>query len=83
MDLLQKNGWPALERYEPAKWLPHCSILKELSPADALKTVEICQNHSVTGVAKVIAAGLVEFRPRRVINNFNLKTDAIKVCPYE
>ncbi len=76
--ILVKNGYFPYGRYEPNKWLPHCSISKELSSSDALKTTEICQNSSVTGMAKVIEAGIVEFRPRREIKTFNLKNNEMK-----
>lgn len=76
--LLQKSGYPSLERYEPNKWLPHCSISKELSSTDALTTVAICQNSSVTGMTKVIEAGIIEFRPRKEIKKFGLKNDKMK-----
>lgn len=77
-NLLQKSGYFPLERYEPNKWFPHCSISKELSCSDAIKTVDICQKFSVTGMAKIIELGLIEFRPRKEIKKFVLKNDEAK-----
>ncbi len=71
--LLKNNSFFPLERYEPNKWLPHCSISKELSSSDALKTVNISQNSTVTGTAKVIELGIIEFRPRKEIISYGLK----------
>jgi len=72
-NLLLKNSYPPLERYRPNKWLPHCSISKELSSLDSLTTIEICQKSSVTGMAKVVEAGFIEFRPRKEIKRVGLK----------
>jgi hypothetical protein len=52
--------------------IPHCSISKEFSSSDALKTVNISQNSTVTGKAKVIELGIIEFRPRKEIKSFGL-----------
>jgi hypothetical protein len=41
--------------------------------SDALTTVEILQNSSITGMTKVIQAGIIEFRPRKEIERFGLK----------
>ncbi len=72
--LLKKSSFFPLERYEPNKWLPHCSISKELSSSDALKTVNISQNSTVTGKTKVIELGIIEFRPRKEIKSFGLNS---------
>lgn len=69
---LHKSGYIPLERYEPNKWLPHCTISKELSSKDALRTVNICQNSSITGKARVIEIGIIEFRPRKEIQRIGL-----------
>ena len=70
--ILHRSGNIPLERYEPNKWLPHCSISKELSPTEALKTIDICRRSSVTGEARVIEIGIIEFRPRKEIHRVGL-----------
>ncbi len=70
--LLQKGGYPIREHYEPHKWLPHCSISKELSSPEALATIEVCQRHSAIGSTMVTEVGFIEFRPRKEIRLFGL-----------
>ncbi len=65
--LLQDTGNSPLNRYKPNKWLPHCSISKELSAIEALNTIEICQHSKIFGNTKVVELGFIEFRPRRLI----------------
>lgn len=73
--LLHQSGYVPVERYKPDKWLPHCTISKELSPSGALQTIEICQNWSLTGTAGVVELGVIEFRPRREIQTLSLKSE--------
>lgn len=69
---LQLVGLKPRKCYEPSNWLPHCTISKELSSSEALKTIEICQNNSLTGKAGVIELGFIEFRPRKEIKKVRL-----------
>jgi hypothetical protein len=66
-NLLKENKCSIREHYKPHSWLPHCSISKELSPIDALKTIEICQNSSAIGKTMITEVGFIEFRPRKEI----------------
>lgn len=70
--LLIDHGHKPLARYQPEKWLPHCSISKELSASKALKTIEVCQKSRVPETAKVVEAGFIEFRPRKEIKHFSI-----------
>lgn len=69
---LRSFGFQPRTCYEPGHWLPHCSVSKELSPSDALKTVGICQDNLLTGPARAIELGFIEFRPRREIKKVRL-----------
>ncbi len=69
---LQSFGFQPRTCYEPGHWLPHCTVSKELSPSDALKTVGICQDNFLTGSARAIELGFIEFRPRREIKTVSL-----------
>ncbi len=69
---LQLVGFKVRKHYEPGNWLPHCTILKELSSSEALKTVGICQNNSLAGKARIIEIGFIEFRPRKEIKKVAL-----------
>lgn len=71
-NLLVKNGCRVRKHYEPHNWLPHCSISKELSSAESLKTIEVCQNRAVIGETLITDVGFIEFRPRKVIKTFGL-----------
>lgn len=53
--------------YQRGRWIPHCTLSKELSPAHALKTLEICQSLSLPIRASVSELALVEFRPIKVL----------------
>ncbi len=69
--LLQDSGNSMLDRYKPSKWLPHCSISKELSATEALNTIEICQHSKIFGKTKVVELGFIKFRPRRLIQSYS------------
>ena len=71
--LLDKTGCLIREHYRPRNWLPHCSISKELSAADAIKTLEICQKSPPTGETRITEIGFIEFRPRKVIRTMGLR----------
>ena len=71
--LLKENGDTAEENYQPHHWLPHCSISKELSSTDALRTIGICQNHPIIGAATATEIGFIEFRPRKELKTFRLR----------
>jgi len=70
--LLDESGYSVREHYEPNNWLPHCSISKELSASDALKTLDICQKKFKAETTWLIDAGFIEFRPRKVIKTIEL-----------
>ncbi|MBI4765241.1 MAG: hypothetical protein HY787_11625 [Deltaproteobacteria bacterium] len=71
-NLLVEKGYCVRKQYEPNNWLPHCSISKELSSAEALKTLEVCQNRAPVGETLITDIGFIEFRPRKVIKTFSL-----------
>ena len=71
-NLIQENGHSIQKHYEPHNWLPHCSISKELSPAEALKTLEVCLYCGIKGETTVTEIGFIEFRPRKVIKTAGL-----------
>lgn len=71
-NLLDETGCFVREHYEPHNWLPHCSISKELSAVEALKTLEVCQNSLATGKTWITDVGFIEFRPRKVIKTIGL-----------
>ncbi|MGD9009418.1 MAG: 2'-5' RNA ligase family protein [Desulfobacteraceae bacterium] len=70
--LMVENGYSVQKYYKPHNWLPHCSISKELSPAESLKTLEVCQVSTAIGETLVTDIGFIEFRPRKVIRNYRL-----------
>jgi len=72
--LLDECGQPPFERYAPERWLPHCTLSKELSGPDAMRTMELCRQSLVTGVAEMREVGVIEFRPRRELGTFSLVT---------
>ena len=71
-NLLEEKGYAVRKYYKPHNWLPHCSISKELSPAESLKTLEVCQDSAAIGETLVTDVGFIEFRPRKVIRNYRL-----------
>jgi hypothetical protein len=71
-NLLKDAGYSIREHYEPKNWLPHCSISKELSAVEALKTIEVCQRSLTIEKAWVTDIGCIEFRPRKVIKTVGL-----------
>ena len=71
-NLLKENGYSIQKHYGPHNWLPHCSISKELSLNEALKTLEVCLYCGIKGEALVTEIGFIEFRPRRVIKIIGL-----------
>ncbi|VFQ44822.1 2'-5' RNA ligase family protein [Desulfoluna butyratoxydans] len=70
--LLDGCAHPPFHRYIPGRWLPHCTLSKELSGPDAMKTMELCRQSAVTGAAEVREVGVIEFRPRRELGLFSL-----------
>jgi hypothetical protein len=70
--LLVENGYGVRKNYAPHRWLPHCSISKELTPADALKTLAICQATAAVGETCITDVGFIEFRPRKEIKTVAL-----------
>ena len=70
--LLEENGYAIQKHYEPHNWLPHCSISKGLSPAEALKTLEVCLYHGIKGKTWVTDIGFIKFRPRKVIKTIGM-----------
>jgi len=70
--LLDACGHPPFERYTPERWLPHCTLSKELSSPDALRTMDLCRQNAVTGTAEIREVGVIEFRPRRELCTFHL-----------
>ena len=75
-NLLAGNGYAVRLNYEPRNWLPHCSISKELSQKDALKTLEICLNTPIARETRVTDIGFIEFRPRKTIKTIYLRVGA-------
>jgi hypothetical protein len=71
--LLDELGYSVRKHYEPNNWLPHCSISKELSASDMLKTLDICQKYFTSEKTWTTDAGFVEFRPRKVIKTIELR----------
>jgi 2'-5' RNA ligase len=71
-NLLEENGYSIRKHYNPHNWLPHCSISKELSSAESLKTLEVCQVSTAIGETLVTDVGFIEFRPRKDIRNYRL-----------
>ena len=71
-NLIQENGHSIQKHYAPYNWLPHCSISKELSPAEALKTLEVCLYCGTKGETTITEIGLIEFRPRKMIKTIGL-----------
>ena len=71
-NLLEENGYAIQKHYEPHNWLPHCSISKGLSPAEALKTLEVCLYHGIKGETWVTDIGFIKFRPRKVIKTIGM-----------
>jgi 2'-5' RNA ligase len=71
-NLLRETGHSVREYYEPHNWLPHCTISKELSAVEALKTLEVCQNSLATGKTWITDVGFIEFRPRKFIKTIGL-----------
>jgi 2'-5' RNA ligase len=69
---LEEKGYSVRKYYKPHNWLPHCSISKELSPAESLKTLEVCQDSAAIGETFVTDVGFIKFRPRKVIENYRL-----------
>ena len=71
-NLIEENSYSIQEHYAPHNWLPHCSISKELSPVEALKTLEVCLYCGLKEDALVTEIGLIEFRPRKMIKTIGL-----------
>ena len=67
-DELEKAGLPSVF----SNWLPHCSISKGLSPAEALKTLEVCLYYGIKGETWVTDIGFIKFRPRKVIKTIGI-----------
>jgi hypothetical protein len=74
--LLLDSGNPPVKDYQPDRWLPHCSLSKELSPGKALKTLGICRHRGLLGPAQVIGLGFIEFRSRREIQTHSFLAGA-------
>ncbi len=72
---LIKKGYTPKKFYKPNKWLPHCTISKELSSKETLETFRVCEMYKVTGKATATEVGVIEFRPRKEIEKCHL--DAI------
>jgi hypothetical protein len=70
--LLDESGYSVRKHYEPNIWLPHCSISKELSAYEALKTLGVCIESYTTEKTWITDAGFIEFRPRKVIKTIEL-----------
>ena len=49
ISLLTGSGNQPRSHYLIHNWLPHCTLSKGLSSVDALKTLEICQQHPICG----------------------------------
>ena len=71
-DHLIEKGYSPKKFYAPNKWLPHCTISKELSLKETLETFRMCEKHTVTGKATVTEVGGIEFRPRRELGTCHL-----------
>ena len=71
-NLIEENSYSIQEHYAPHNWLPHCSISKGLSPAEALKTLEVCLYYGIKGETWVTDIGFIKFRPRKVIKTIGI-----------
>ena len=80
-NLFAENGYYTQKHYEPHNWLPHCSISKELSHTDVLKTLEVCLSAAPAKETLVTDVGFIEFRPRKVIKTIGL-TDSNDQNPH-
>ena len=70
--LLDACAHPPFQRYIPGRWLPHCTLSKELSGPNAMTTMELCRQSAVTGTAEAREVGVIEFRPRRELGTYSL-----------
>ncbi len=71
-DYLLEKKYSPKEFYKPGKWLPHCTISKELSFEETLETFKVCGNCPITGKAIVSEVGIIEFRPRKELGTCRL-----------
>ncbi len=78
-NLFVKNGYSSQKHYEPHNWLPHCSISKELSYTEALKTIEVCLSIATAKETLVTDIGFIEFRPRKAIKTIGLTDSNDKI----
>lgn len=65
-------GQTAHPYYRPGNWIPHCTVAHDLSPDQVPEAVRLCLSSQVFGAGRVIAVGLIEYRPARSLYRFAL-----------
>ena len=65
--MLEVQGIEVSTHYQRDRWIPHCTLSKELNPTEALKITEICQLLSLPISSRVTEIALIEYRPVRVL----------------
>jgi 2'-5' RNA ligase len=65
---LQKVSRDCWRHYEPAQWVPHCTLAMELAQDKIARTIGIGQGAGLPFTGVVSEIGLVEFRPVRQLH---------------
>jgi len=73
VDLLSEYSDQLSENYKLEKWIPHCSVAKELSNNSVGQVTSLCRSFNFPLEATINTISLVEFRPRKVLHSMPLK----------
>lgn len=65
--------------YQPFRWLPHCTIAKQLSTEQMLQAFQILQNHFTPMDGRVVRIGIARTNPHRDIKVWELGEDGKKI----
>jgi 2'-5' RNA ligase len=59
--------------YRPGNWIPHCTVAHDLASEQIPVAVQLCLHSEVFGTGRLVAIGLIEYRPVRQVCRFPLE----------
>lgn len=62
--------------YRPGSWVPHCTIARQLDPAEVLPVIDVVRNSETFLTADICEIGLVEAPPVRRVGVFPLQANS-------
>ncbi|MDO9547306.1 MAG: 2'-5' RNA ligase family protein [Pelolinea sp.] len=73
--ILEGNVGEAWEMYQPGKWVPHCTLARDINKKDLSAALEICIQMKLPLDLRITQIGVVEFEPITPLFEVNLTED--------